>query len=101
MPPQMEALYLPPFMPPAMSIDCCSVIPNSFSYTPGRFRWPDIPKSLGPGDDGVPIVLNQAGPRSMMCGTQQRVSTLFTTVGQPNAPIAAGKNGGLRRGQPR
>ena len=36
----------------------------------------------------------------MMCGTQQSVSTLLTTVGLRNAPSIAG-NGGLIRGQPR
>ena len=48
----------------------------------------------------MPIDLNQFAPRSMMCGTQQRVSTLLTTVGLRNAPSIAG-NGGLIRGQPR
>jgi hypothetical protein len=30
-PPQIAALYAPPFIPPAMSIDCWSVMPSSFS----------------------------------------------------------------------
>ncbi len=47
-----------------------------------------------------PIDLNQSAPRSTMWGTQQRVSTLLTTVGLRNAPSIAG-NGGLIRGQPR
>ena len=48
----------------------------------------------------MPIDLNQSAPRSMMCGTQQSVSTLLTTVGLRKAPSIAG-NGGLIRGQPR
>ena len=35
----------------------------------------------------------------MMCGTWQMVSTLFTIVGMPKAPLIAG-NGGLTFGQP-
>ena len=35
----------------------------------------------------------------MMCGTWQIVSTLFTIVGAPKAPLIAG-NGGLSFGQP-
>src|SRR6478672_5631498 len=72
MPPQMAALYLPPFIPPAMSIDCWSVMPSSFSYTPGLLRWPDMPKSLGPGDEGVPIDLNHAGPFSSTGDRRER-----------------------------
>src|SRR3954469_19590124 len=59
-----------------------------------------MPKSFGPGDEGVPMVLNHAGPFSMIGGTQQSVSTLLITVGLANAPAMAG-NGGLLRGQPR
>src|SRR6266576_2691956 len=75
-------------------------MPSSSSYTPGLFTWPDMPKSFGPGEDGVPIDLNHAGPFSMIGGTQQSVSTLLMTVGLANAPAIAG-NGGLLRGQPR
>src|SRR5581483_2124472 len=77
-------------------------MPSSFSYTPGLFTWPDMPKSFGPGDDGVPIDLNHCGPlsRPMMCGTAHSVSTLLMTVGRAKAPAIAG-NGGLLRGQPR
>ena len=59
-----------------------------------------IPKSFGPGLDGVPMVLNHAGPRSMIGGTRHNVSTLLITVGRANAPAIAG-NGGLFLGQPR
>src|SRR5438876_12387371 len=98
-PPLMAALYLPPFIPPARSIDCWSVMPSSFSYTPGLFKCPDMPKSLGPGEEGVPIDLNHAGPFSITGGTRHSVSTLLMTVGRANAPAMAGK-GGLFRGQP-
>src|SRR3954471_15625120 len=103
MPPQMAALYLPPFIPPpSCSIEYWSVMPSSSSYTPGLFTCPLIPNSFGPGDFSLPIDLNHAGPlsRPMMCGTQQSVSTLLMTVGRANAPAIAG-NGGLLRGQPR
>src|SRR6478736_3678371 len=59
-----------------------------------------MPKSFGPGDEGVPIVLNHAGPFSITGGTRHSVSTLLITVGRANAPAIAG-NGGLLRGQPR
>src|SRR3954470_15051058 len=75
-------------------------MPSSCSYTPGLFKCPDIPKSFGPGDDGVPIDLNHAGPRSITGGTRHSVSTLLMTVGRANAPAIPG-NGGLLRGQPR
>ena len=39
-------------------------------------------------------------PSRTRSGTTAMVSTLFTVVGQPNAPHCAG-NGGLRRGSPR
>ena len=47
----------------------------------------------------VPRPANQAAPRLMMCGTCAIVSTLFTIVGMPKAPLMAG-NGGLTFGQP-
>src|SRR5205809_414406 len=75
-------------------------MPSSSSYTPGLLTWPDMPKSLGPGEDFVPMDLNQSGPLSRIGGTQQSVSTLLMTVGRANAPAIAG-NGGLLRGQPR
>ncbi|CAN5497642.1 hypothetical protein BH09PLA1_BH09PLA1_10570 [soil metagenome] len=102
-PPQIAALYLPPFIPPAsFSIEYSSVMPSSSSYTPGLFTWPLIPYSLGPGDFSLPIDLNHCGPlsRPMMCGTHASVSTLLITVGRAKAPAIAG-NGGLLRGQPR
>src|SRR5437867_2429126 len=102
MPPQIAALYLPPFIPPAsFSIEYSSVMPSSSSYTPGLLTWPLIPNSFGPGDFSVPIDLNHAAPlsRPTMCGTQQSVSTLLITVGRANAPAIAG-NGGLFLGQP-
>jgi hypothetical protein len=54
-------------------------------------------KSFGPGLFSGPIDRNHSSPRSTMCGTQARVSTLFTMVGQPKRPCVAG-NGGLMRG---
>jgi len=37
----------------------------------------------------------------MIQGRLDMVSTLLTTVGSPYRPMAAGKNGGLMRGNPR
>ncbi|MNP29864.1 hypothetical protein D3C76_1229110 [compost metagenome] len=41
--------------------------------------------------------LYQSTPSAMIAGTLHRVSTLFTQVGLPHTPTAAGK-GGLERG---
>ena len=46
-----------------------------------------------------PRPANHSPPRVTMCGTAASVSTLFTTVGWPKAPLIAG-NGGLTLGQP-
>src|SRR2546430_15365899 len=75
-------------------------MPSSSSYTPGLLTWPDMPKSFGPGEDLVPMVLNHSGPFSRIGGMQQSVSTLLMTGGRANAPAMAG-NGGLFRRQPR
>src|SRR5919204_5612227 len=76
-----------------------SVMDTGASYTPGRFTRPDTEYIRVPPCVLVPRPANQAAPRSMMGGTQQSVSTLFTIVGCPNAPLMAG-NGGLTLGQP-
>ena len=47
----------------------------------------------------VPSPANHSAPRLMMWGTAAMVSTLFTMVGWPKAPLIAG-NGGLILGQP-
>src|SRR5258706_106949 len=52
-----------------------------------------MPKSLGPGEDGVPMLLNHfgpsTGPRSIMVGTRASVSTLLMTVARAYAPALA------------
>ena len=45
-------------------------------------------------------LLYQSAPRSTICRTEVRVSTLLMVVGIPNTPRAAG-NGGRMRGLPR
>eukprot|EP00967_Tisochrysis_lutea_P140846 scaffold257941_cov35-Tisochrysis_lutea.AAC.2 len=42
---------------------------------------------------------NHSGPRRMIVGATETVSTLATVVGQPYRPALAG-NGGLSRGLP-
>ena len=54
-------------------------------------------KTLVPSFFGRPIPANHAAPRRRMVGATAMVSTLFTVVGQPYSPTAAGK-GGFRRG---
>ena len=67
---------------------------------PGRFTWPLTPKMRVPEFLGEPILAYSAPPMRRMGGTAARVSTLFTVVGWPKAPLAAGK-GGFTRGSPR
>ena len=74
--------------------------PSGNSKFPGRFTWPLTQKILVPGLFSVPHCRYHSPPFAMMCGTAQSVSTLFTVVGMPNTPAAAG-NGGFTRGSPR
>src|ERR671912_205057 len=67
------------------------------SYTPGFTTWPLTQNSLGPPFFSGPSPAYHSGPFTMMLGTLQSVSTLFTAVGQPYSPTTAG-NGGFRRG---
>ena len=55
--------------------------------------------SLVPAFFGRPSAENHAAPRRRMVGATAMLSTLFTVVGQPYRPTAAGK-GGFRRGMP-
>src|SRR2546425_12045146 len=76
-----------------------SVTAHEASYTPGFFTRPEIEYIRVPPSVLVPSAANHSAPRLMMGGTQQIVSTLFTIVGAPKAPLIAG-NGGLILGQP-
>ncbi|MOA29387.1 hypothetical protein D3C78_1503980 [compost metagenome] len=60
---------------------------------------PEKPISLVPMSSlpGRARPLYQSTPLATMAGTLHRVSTLFTQVGLPQTPTAAGK-GGLERG---
>src|SRR5438128_895967 len=69
------------------------------SYTSGRTTRPETEYIRVPPWVLVPSPANHAAPRLMMCGTWLSVSTLFTIVGAPKAPLMAGK-GGLSFGQP-
>jgi hypothetical protein len=62
--------------------------------------FPETEKIPGPVDFSVPIEANHSGPRLMMWGTQDRVSTLLITVGLLYRPSTAGK-GGRSLGWPR
>ena len=77
------------------------VVPLTISNTPGRSTWPDTATMRVPGEVSVPIAVNAAAPLRASHGRFDSVSTLLTMVGWPYRPIAAGKNGGLRRGMPR
>src|SRR4029450_9607196 len=80
-------------------ISCRSVIDTGASYTAGRATRPETEYIRVPPWVLVPGPANHPAPRLMTCGTWQMVSTLFTMVGAPNAPLIAG-NGGLSFGQP-
>ena len=71
----------------------------SSSTLQGLFTWPEMQNTFVPEFFGRPKPANQAAPRRRIVGTTAIVSTLFTVVGQPYSPTAAGK-GGLRRGMP-
>lgn len=65
----------------------------------GEFTLPEMLKSFVPVFRSRPNHANHSAPRLQIAGATAIVSTLFTVVGQPNAPIAAG-NGGFKRGFP-
>ena len=67
---------------------------------PGRATGPLTPTSRVPPFFSHPSAANRSPPFPMIHGTLHRVSTLFTSVGRPNAPTTAG-NGGFSRGHPR
>src|SRR5215471_20178651 len=99
-PPGTTPLSRPvPLTPPAISISCRRVIETDASYTAGFFTRPDTEYMRVPPCVLVPRPANHSAPRETIGGTQQSVSTLFTIVGWPNAPLMAGK-GGLILGQP-
>ena len=54
-----------------------------------------------PFEVSAPSSVKAAAPLPMIHGTLDSVSTLLTIVGCMYRPLAAGKNGGLRRGMPR
>ena len=62
-------------------------------------RGPEMQNTLGPVFFWRPMPANQAAPRRRMVGATAMLSTLFTVVGQPYSPTAAG-NGGFSRGMP-
>ena len=72
----------------------------SISYTPGLLILPHAEINLVPVDLPTPIFAYSSPPSLMIGTTEANVSTLFTTVGLPHAPLIAG-NGGLIRGLPR
>jgi len=57
--------------------------------TPGSFTRPETEKERSPVRPFRPWLVHQEGPRSRMSRTQNRVSTLLTSVGRPNSPTWA------------
>ena len=67
------------------------------SKTPGLATCPLTQNSFGPPFFSGPRAVNHSTPLVTIGGMLHSVSTLFTAVGQPYRPWAAG-NGGLIRG---
>ena len=82
---------IPSFIPlPQSFISIFIVVPRGSSYTPGLFTSPLSVKSIVPGLFEGPIFENHSPPLSIICGIFERVSVLFTNVGFPYNPFAAG-----------
>ena len=75
-------------------------MPNGTSYTPGFRQSPEMLRTFVPVVLDEPIVVNHSLPSRRIRETQQRVSTLFTMVGQFRYPCCGG-NGGRFFGSPR
>jgi len=70
------------------------------SNTPGWLTWPDTANMRVPFDASAPRSVKALLPLFTIQGMFDSVSTLFTIVGCRYRPLAAGKNGGLRRACP-
>src|ERR1035437_3165033 len=69
------------------------VIPKGNSQRPGFLTLPLTPYNLVPPSPVKLKSLNHVAPFSTICGIQESVSTLLTTVGCPKSPIEAGYGG--------
>merc|ERR1712226_1630458 len=84
----------PPITPPACrSINSRIGIDIVSSTVHGVLTLPEMLNNLVPVFRSRPNCANQGAPRRQIVGATAIVSTLFTVVGQPNAPIAAGNVG--------
>ena len=75
-------------------------MPMGTSKTPGSRTSPLTPINFSPAVPPWPCDLYHSTPRSRICGTFAKVSTLLITVGLPHSPCWPGK-GGLLRGSAR
>src|SRR3984957_19575462 len=93
--------FFPSTIPPArLKITSDIGRPIGISNTPGFFTSPLMPTNFRPAAPPSPCDLYQSTPRTKICGTLAKVSTLFSAVGLLNTPCATG-NGGLLRGSAR
>merc|ERR1711879_317398 len=84
-------LSQPPLIPPqCLSINSCNGIDIVSSTVVGVLTCPEILNNLVPVFRSRPKLENQPGPRRQMVGATATDSTLFTVVGQPKRPTAAG-----------
>ena len=74
-------------------------MPSSSSTLHGLFTCPEMQNSFVPAFFGRPSDENHPAPRRRIVGATAMLSTLFTVVGHPYNPTAAG-NGGFSRGIP-
>ncbi len=76
-----------------------SDVPSGISTRPVFLTLPTSEKTFVPELFGLPVSVNQAGPRITMGAMLYQVSTLLMLVGLPHRPFCAGK-GGRGRGRP-
>jgi hypothetical protein len=74
-------------------------VPRGISTRPVLWILPTSEKTFVPALLGLPISVNQAGPRETMGAMLYQVSTLLMFVGRPSNPFSAGNGGAVGSGR--